>query len=283
MTFGALCAPNPCFSRYRFTGKERDTESGTGISGTGNDYFGARYYASSMGRFMSPDPSKLSYNDPTNPQGFNLFNYALNNPLAYIDPTGLTCQTNDNGDVYDDEDGKGCAIIDQQNALNPGLEIFNYDFSSNVSTASNTSNGAIHGAAPSKPVVLPNPCPYQGRALSPSGYAQAGQAANGSPVNFTLDVTMGFPAGDYLDPQPLASGNVFQNQAYGNYTFGVYMASAGVSLPTALSGANAYAFVRASYPASTQMDQKYGSLPAANVANITNGYNAQMNGTVCHN
>jgi RHS repeat-associated protein len=36
------------FSRSRFTGKERDTESG-------NDYFGARYYASSMGRFMSPD------------------------------------------------------------------------------------------------------------------------------------------------------------------------------------------------------------------------------------
>jgi len=29
------------------TGKERDTESG-------NDYFGARYYAGSMGRFMSP-------------------------------------------------------------------------------------------------------------------------------------------------------------------------------------------------------------------------------------
>ena len=34
----------------RFTGKERDSESG-------NDYFGARYYGSSMGRFMSPDPS----------------------------------------------------------------------------------------------------------------------------------------------------------------------------------------------------------------------------------
>ena len=36
-----------CASRY--TGKERDTESGL-------DYFGARYYGSSMGRFMSPDP-----------------------------------------------------------------------------------------------------------------------------------------------------------------------------------------------------------------------------------
>jgi RHS repeat-associated protein len=37
-------------TEQHFTGKERDTESG-------NDYFGARYYGSSMGRFMSPDPS----------------------------------------------------------------------------------------------------------------------------------------------------------------------------------------------------------------------------------
>jgi hypothetical protein len=137
--------------------------------------------------------------------------------------------------------------------------------------------------APSNPVVLKNPCPYQGRALPPSAYAQAGKAANGSPINFALDVTMGFPAGHYLDPQPLGSGNVFQNQAYGNYTFGVYMAGAGVSLSTALSGANAYAFFRSSYPSSTQMDPNYPSLPAASVGNITNGYNAYVNGTLCHN
>jgi RHS repeat-associated protein len=37
------CAPTP--TEHLFTGKERDTESG-------NDYFGARYYANSMGRFM---------------------------------------------------------------------------------------------------------------------------------------------------------------------------------------------------------------------------------------
>ena len=35
-------------SDIHFTGKERDTESG-------NDYFGARYYASTTGRFLSPD------------------------------------------------------------------------------------------------------------------------------------------------------------------------------------------------------------------------------------
>lgn len=93
---------------------------------------------------------------------------------------------------------------------------------------------------------------------------------------------MGFPAGHYLDPQPLASGNVFQRQAYGNYTFGVYMAAAGVSRSTALSGANAYAFFFSRYPQGTTWDTNYGSLPAASVANISNGYNAQMNGTVCH-
>jgi RHS repeat-associated protein len=43
-----------------FTGKERDTESE-------NDYFGARYFGSSMGRFMSPDPSGLDFADLGNP------------------------------------------------------------------------------------------------------------------------------------------------------------------------------------------------------------------------
>jgi hypothetical protein len=53
-----------------------------------------------------------------------------------------------------------------------------------------------------------------------------GQQANASTTNFLLDVSMGWPKGDYHDPQPLASGNVFQNQAYGNYVFGVYMSGA---------------------------------------------------------
>ena len=43
-----------------------------------------------MGRFSSPDPSGLAYADPTNPQSFNLYSYALNNPLRLVDPNGLT-------------------------------------------------------------------------------------------------------------------------------------------------------------------------------------------------
>jgi RHS repeat-associated protein len=68
-------------NHYKFTGKERDTESGL-------DYFGARYYGSSMGRFMSPDPL-LNSGRPDNPQTWNRYAYALNNPLTTVDPTGL--------------------------------------------------------------------------------------------------------------------------------------------------------------------------------------------------
>lgn len=70
---------------YKFTGKERDQESG-------NDYFGARYYASSMGRFMSPDWSSSSqavpYANLENPQSLNLYAYVGNNPLGRVDANG---------------------------------------------------------------------------------------------------------------------------------------------------------------------------------------------------
>ena len=68
-----------------FTGKERDAESG-------NDYFGARYYASSMGRFMSPDPVVITTERLMNPQQPNLYAYVANNPLRFIDPTGEILQ-----------------------------------------------------------------------------------------------------------------------------------------------------------------------------------------------
>jgi RHS repeat-associated protein len=67
--------------RSRYTGKERDTESG-------NDYFGARYYASSMGRFMSPDPTPFGI-APGDPQSWNLYSYARNRPMTAIDTGGM--------------------------------------------------------------------------------------------------------------------------------------------------------------------------------------------------
>jgi RHS repeat-associated protein len=78
----------PDATEHHFTGKERDTESG-------NDYFGARYYASSMGRFMSPDWSAkeepVPYAKLDDPQSLNLYAYVRNNPLAKPDLDGHGC------------------------------------------------------------------------------------------------------------------------------------------------------------------------------------------------
>jgi RHS repeat-associated protein len=67
---------------YKFTGKERDSESGL-------DYFGARYYANSLGRFMSPDLKILSIRHIINPEKWNKYAYTINNPLRFFDPDGL--------------------------------------------------------------------------------------------------------------------------------------------------------------------------------------------------
>lgn len=65
---------------YKFTGKERDSESGL-------DYFGARHYASSMGRFMSVDPAFESEILEL-PQTWNRYSYVYNRPLFATDPDG---------------------------------------------------------------------------------------------------------------------------------------------------------------------------------------------------
>jgi RHS repeat-associated protein len=97
--FGGERSPytNTCSQNYKFTGKERDAESGL-------DEFGARYYSSQYGRFITPDeypggPVDLSttddvtsqalpYADITNPQSLNKYAYTYNNPLRYTDPNG---------------------------------------------------------------------------------------------------------------------------------------------------------------------------------------------------
>lgn len=77
---------NTCPQNYKFTGKERDSESNL-------DNFEARYYSSQIGRMQSPDPLSVSSNmaDSENPQSWNMYSYVLNNPLSATDPDGLDC------------------------------------------------------------------------------------------------------------------------------------------------------------------------------------------------
>ncbi len=86
----------PFSEQRKFAGHELDTE-------TGLSYMNARYYNGKIGRFISQDPAFLAVGDYStlksktgqdlqsylsDPQGFNSYAYARNNPLAYIDETG---------------------------------------------------------------------------------------------------------------------------------------------------------------------------------------------------
>jgi RHS repeat-associated protein len=81
LPFGELTpSSTPGATEHHFTGKERDAESG-------NDYFGARYYNSATGRFLSPDSLAIS-KSLANPQSWNKYSYTFNNPVGLTDPDG---------------------------------------------------------------------------------------------------------------------------------------------------------------------------------------------------
>jgi hypothetical protein len=80
----------------KFTGKERDSE-------TGLDFFGARYFSSAQGRFTSADVP-FAGQQVEDPQSWNMYAYGRNNPLLYTDPTGRNYTVCDSG-------GKDCADL----------------------------------------------------------------------------------------------------------------------------------------------------------------------------
>lgn len=96
--------------RQQFTSYERDNE-------TGLDYALARYYSSTQGRFASVDPFNIAFETQqvaernpekaiallnaylSQPQQWNRYSYAINNPLLYVDPDGEAIQlSNDPGE-----------------------------------------------------------------------------------------------------------------------------------------------------------------------------------------
>jgi RHS repeat-associated protein len=88
----------------KFTGQPRDNE-------TGLDFFEARYMSAPLGRFMSPDPLMASAS-VYDPQSWNRYVYARNNPLRYNDPLGLYASP-----AYDCEDGDTACLNDEQRRI----------------------------------------------------------------------------------------------------------------------------------------------------------------------
>jgi RHS repeat-associated protein len=82
---GELQFTNNDSNHYKFTGKERDTE-------TGLDYFGARYYSNGLGRWVSADwsstPIPVPYADLKDPQSLNLYSFVRATPTTRFDLDG---------------------------------------------------------------------------------------------------------------------------------------------------------------------------------------------------
>ncbi len=75
-TVAGVTSSNP----FQYTGREND--------GTELYYYRARYYSPLFHRFINEDPIGFAAGDP------NLYSYVMNQPLDYVDPSGLTAQTN---------------------------------------------------------------------------------------------------------------------------------------------------------------------------------------------
>jgi RHS repeat-associated protein len=74
--------------KLKFSGKERENASYSDV-----DYFGARYHANQYYRFLSPDPMINKDGAMANPQLWNLYSFARNNPITYSDLNGLWSAT----------------------------------------------------------------------------------------------------------------------------------------------------------------------------------------------
>ena len=82
---------------FQYTGLPQDTENSSA-------HAMFRNLSTTQSRWLRPDPYNGSY-DITNPQSFNRYAYAMNNPLAYVDPSGLD-HTDENGQLVGDGPGE---------------------------------------------------------------------------------------------------------------------------------------------------------------------------------
>jgi RHS repeat-associated protein len=153
------CSSSVAFpSTYKFTGKERDAESGL-------DNFEARYLGSSMGRFMSPDPDQESGIDNMgDPQMWNGYSYVGNSATNRTDPTGRTVSICDaNGNYCQGVSDENYAQAQQQDQYNHAASLDQLKQNEGSPSNITDSNGNVVGTV----MYTPNPGTYPTEGIQP--------------------------------------------------------------------------------------------------------------------
>ena len=163
---------------FQFTGLPQDTENSS-------YHAGYRNFSYEQGRWLSPDPYNGSY-DVTNPQSFNRYSYVNNNPMGFIDPSGLKVTgicvlfADYSGSVSSSDrwgQGSGYSFSD------PGEEVCFGDggysglLSSGGGGGGTSGNGNNSNPAPNNNQQKPQPCAPR------SGSPSMGVSASASTIN----------------------------------------------------------------------------------------------------
>ena len=162
------------FGASRFTTGSIPTDekfTGQRLDSTGLYYYGARYYDAGMGSFISPD---TIIPHPNNPQSFNRYSYALNNPLKYVDPTGHEDINGIDSSLFDTYGfdavmgmlGATDQFASETSSVYTDYAMANYDGSAVVWNAPETPVDSVpvlttppHSASPPSPTVFIGPAP----------------------------------------------------------------------------------------------------------------------------
>jgi RHS repeat-associated protein len=167
--------------RYRFSGKERDEE-------TGLYSMGARYYAAWLGRWTSSDPAGFA-------DGLNLYTYCRNNPIMLNDPQGTQPTTTEKPEfrwpLYDMETGTEIGYIGGPNGTPYYYPKASAASGSHSSGHKSSKPPATHRAPPRpKP---PDPPPDTGGAKPHDDAAATAGAAGGAAGTGAQAVTQNPP------------------------------------------------------------------------------------------
>jgi len=176
--------------RYRFTGKERDEESGL-------NYHGARYYATWIGKWISCDPIGVG-------GGLNLYAYVKDNPMMLLDTTGLAPESDS-------------ICIPPMRSVSPSAN--NNDSPKGVATEQSSQRGTSPAHTP--PTPISNPAPKDAPVLDnptsrPASGGVLGRAAStevnkpeSTPIEKspTIDPTLGPSLKPRNDSPPATGGS----------------------------------------------------------------------------